>query len=1257
MPPRIRGLVKAKARRLPRWLFRVTLLVGLVAAAGWWWANRYARQQIVLELSQAAGAPVQVDQVRVGFRWHGAFGVRVRAGADPNEWLAVEAVHLELPLGEAIAGRRKPRQVLLDKVVVRLDFDDQGRLVTPLPSGPQGTLPCDRIDVRSAQLTIDQVGRRPVHLQTAALLVRQQASSVTLSCQRLQALGADWSLNGELDSATGASWIEFATEACRVDTASLAELPLIPLARAPLAGSATVSLQARVTRQRAPDSPSYDFRIGLQQGELQLPAPLPPLSDVAGTVRWRNERAELALTEGRVGDARLVLQSSLDCRQWPLRGQVRGDFRQVPLELAQAWTDLSDDWHGKASGHGEFEVELSPASLQVTGQLVGNVQDAVAWSQRLDPIPFEVDLRFDNSPTSQDTLAGELRADLSVTDFDLGRLFEGPFPGDNAQDGTPLELSRRWARWIAGQELGQVSGQVSGKGRLEIPLGGKVGWRDVQCVGQVSSRQLTLAGDDLGPARCRFTLRGGDLIVDDAELSWGEAGRVRGRLMAGFAPAREIQLEAEFEQLDAGRWLPDLPPELVPLVARLSGQVSTLAPLTQIQDVKTWSSCGMLTLSDQTTVPFELDAGQLIVRGVETRLQGQAIRADARVDLSDRRQFQLAAGLPDIDLATALAGRKLELDVPLRGTAQLEGQIHGTWEPLQWSGSGRGTADLLISDQLPPAAAKFAWQLDAKTLTLADAVVTWSEGTIQFHGNLPLETVGSGRIEGRFDGIRIGPLATQFPELKIGGSGTASGAFQLATRDRSTLATAEVTFRGPAVAMAGLELDQLQGQARFEDQAWRLRATGRALMGVLSWNGQLPPRATTTAFPPLSGNLRIEGAELDRLPKQWTERFSLPPLRGRVDAEIKLQAVQDEATPIATGQITVRDFVVGRDRFADELSARVRLTSSSLRLDEIRGRVADGELSGEILVPLSSNLEPEFNLDLRGISLRRVATGSPTWRGHLDGRCDLSVQGRAGTLWRGRGQLRLAQGYVSKIRVSRLRAPFQWTLDPRGGRVAGRVNLRQMEVSDGSVNGSADFAWDGRLSVKGRSRFDSINVAPIARSVPDFSDALGGRLSGEVTFAGKQIRSIDDMTGSFQLVLQQSQALLLPTLDVLTTSLGLTSPAGATFSETKAQGRLQRGVARIDEMTMVSPDYRLWLEGVVRTQGSLDVDVTADVNGLTAVGVVAGVLRPIDLLRRRLIFLNVGGRIDSPIVQPRLDRFLEQECILFFLPVLSVPAS
>jgi hypothetical protein len=296
-----------------------------------------------------------------------------------------------------------------------------------------------------------------------------------------------------------------------------------------------------------------------------------------------------------------------------------------------------------------------------------------------------------------------------------------------------------------------------------------------------------------------------------------------------------------------------------------------------------------------------------------------------------------------------------------------------------------------------------------------------------------------------------------------------------------------------------------------------------------------------------------------------------------------------------------------------------------------------------------------FSADLQRISIAELTSALGARTRKLGGTLDATIRGRIGPQIDGNGQLRVTNAKVAGVPISNVRMPIDWAFAPTSGRARARARLASAQVAGGRVSGEADVSWTGRLGIEGKARLESVNVKPLARAIPMIDELMVGRVTGAVDVKGTNVRSFDDLSGSYHATLAQSQVLMLPVLDTLTSSLGIGSPASTTFSETAAQGRFSRGVIQVTPMTMLSQNVRMYIEGKLTSRGRVDLSVTADVPSLTVAGIVVGLLRPMDLLRRRLLFFDIAGSIQSPIVQPRTGEFIQQEILLFFWPFVVTP--
>ncbi len=248
----------------------------------------------------------------------------------------------------------------------------------------------------------------------------------------------------------------------------------------------------------------------------------------------------------------------------------------------------------------------------------------------------------------------------------------------------------------------------------------------------------------------------------------------------------------------------------------------------------------------------------------------------------------------------------------------------------------------------------------------------------------------------------------------------------------------------------------------------------------------------------------------------------------------------------------------------------------------------------------------------------------------------------------------MSRGSFAGIPFGPVQAPVRWRMQPRSGHWDAKLFIQSARMASGTLTGNLDIGWNGALHFKGSAQAKDVDVQPVSRAVPLVNSLLGGRLTGDVAIESPNLRTRNDMSGSFRLKLKQSQTLLLPVMESLTTSLGLSSPGSVTFTDTTIVGHMRRGVVAVEEMTLVGPKARMWVDGQLGLGGAIDFNVTADTGGLSGLNLVAGAINPLELLRRRLIFLHLSGSIRNPIVQPRTEQFIAQELVLFFLPVISI---
>jgi translocation and assembly module TamB len=180
-----------------------------------------------------------------------------------------------------------------------------------------------------------------------------------------------------------------------------------------------------------------------------------------------------------------------------------------------------------------------------------------------------------------------------------------------------------------------------------------------------------------------------------------------------------------------------------------------------------------------------------------------------------------------------------------------------------------------------------------------------------------------------------------------------------------------------------------------------------------------------------------------------------------------------------------------------------------------------------------------------------------------------------------------------------------------------------------------------------------------------------GQVSGRFDFSGSDVRSLDDLTGTLEARLQQTQALQLPVLQQLTPFLLGGQSSAAVFQNGSLRGRLIRGAVRIDQLTFSGSVLQLFLAGTVTLQGRLNLEVTANTGNLgvnpaflRVLGLRVPAVGPIPVMllmeastyfSNRVVHLRVTGTVRSPVVTIEPLSLLTEEALRFFLNRANLP--
>jgi hypothetical protein len=431
---------------------------------------------------------------------------------------------------------------------------------------------------------------------------------------------------------------------------------------------------------------------------------------------------------------------------------------------------------------------------------------------------------------------------------------------------------------------------------------------------------------------------------------------------------------------------------------------------------------------------------------------------------------------------------------------------------------------------------------------------------------------------------------------------------------------------------------------------------------------QAPPAAPADEA---GGRLRIQGAQLSRL---WEELgmqgAQAPPLRGTVDLDLPFRQESIDQPPTGTGRLVITRLRWDRTDLTGEVRSTVRLTAGELRFAEVNGVLGQGVLRGSAAFPLRRGGRGWVNLALDDVESSRVLAPWPDLASRVEGPVDVTVRGRLDSEWSGSAVVTLVRGRVLGVEVTEWRVPIDFILSPRRAYGQAMVQDTSAQVALGRVTGRGEVTWDSVNRLDGSVRFSGVDLAPLLRQAGDLGQVGAGKASGRVDLVANDLRSLNDLTAVIDASFQQAQPLEFPVFRQLVPFLGV-GQSTSTFTSGDLRARLERGVVRVQRLTLTGTNLRLVAEGTVTLEGRLALEVTAltgqvGVNPrfLRLLGLRIPAFGPIPLsvlleastyLANRTLHLRVSGTIRNPSIQVEPVSLLSDTAVRYFINQSSLP--
>lgn len=796
-----------------------------------------------------------------------------------------------------------------------------------------------------------------------------------------------------------------------------------------------------------------------------------------------------------------------------------------------------------------------------------------------------------------------------------------------------------------------------------------------------------------GTARVtNFELAGVTLDEVETDLAYAD-GVLRMPSLLGKVGEGTVKGTGEFQLVPMGDLAFDVTLDRVPVseMAKIvdagddvrgavSGRLTASVPGQEARKLAAWQAKGTVTSKQlvvfglafqDATAGVNLAKGGLALADLRAALEGAPVSGAAKVRLSGTYPVEGNLVVKGGSLATL---RRLAPEwrppVELGGDFSARADVRGTLRPFKVEASGTAAAAEVRVSDFRVRDARFRWAVEDDRLHVTDARAVLYGGDAAGTAVVPLAPKADGSVALDVKGVDVAALSKDLPKLpvRLAGQvrGTLKGTIAPADAKAERAASFNLSLAAPKLRVQGVPAEELQGAIDYRAGVIDYRLEGKSLGGTFELEGQVPP-AGKAAPKAKQGRLQVRRVRLGQLLRSLNLQGDAADLRGLLDMEVNFRHEGPDRLPVGTGRVRVSNLRWKQTTIASSLQGDLVLDEDELRLRGLSGTFAQGSVRAQLAY---RPRQPERSFVSVTLENVEASQALGPWLGEtVEGPMRLWVRGRLGREWSGSGELTMDRGKVYNVEVTQARVPFTWRYAPATGVAQLESPEFGAHVARGRATGRLSLRHDYSLGLDGQLRWTGVDVQAFLRQAFGVNQVGSGQMAGRFDFAGRDVRSIDDLTGTLDASFGQTQAFRLPVFQQITPFLRL-GPS-TTFEKGNLKARLDRGLLRVQRLGLESSNLFVFAEGTVTTSGRLDLNVVANTGPLgldlarlrlLGGGRVTSAPLPLVLLRRaneflvnRVVYLTVTGTVRSPVIRVRPFATLTQEAARFLLTPAGVP--
>jgi hypothetical protein len=1245
----------------------ILVLLGVAYEAGRRYiASKHVADLVARRLQAAYGGHVEVGHVDIGMGGSSAHGVRLfeekQGKAADTPWADIGNVETDVSLWDLLRGEATPHRLTFRDASVTLRFDGKGGLLTELPKAKGATDVLPEVSVAGCRLVLRQAGRPEMVVSGIDGQLTPDGSRLRLSGKVTDPHWGDWTLAADANRASGEAHATLKTvHPVHVTQEMLNSLPFISPAvwhEVQLEGDTP----AEFTLATRPKEKGVHYRVALQPQNAAVHVRAIDLQGehAAGGLVVEDGVVTLRQVHGRAFGGGVATDGVLDFVRRPAVLNFKARVQDLVVkDLPKSWA-LPEQIEGRLTGSAHLELTIADNGVHTSGTGKGVINNARVAGQPADPITIELRQRPDRRGFRLSAEAPPPPGDPRVQQ----PLSGGREPPEAARLGglTPAALAAQAPRTPEPAALPFV-------GLAAAPHTAPTS-ADIFAPTWVINRSVRL-------------LRDGLRTVTDAG-TWFL--RPTPKPPGGPAPSpRYVEVNLAMHDVNLEQFARGLKLRLpFRLTGKASFRVRAALPLDTPRDPKTYRAEGTATVAWIDIAGLEMRRLEARVRYADgllrlEQLQGQvppsagqaaggSFSGDARAQLFPRGDLAAGLRLDRISVARVLSLVPQAADGTdgvLTGSLAFRAPVARLQDRATWQADGRVAVPHARVAGLAFDEARADVRLASGELSVANGQALLEQTPVDVSGGLRVTAPYA--YHGKLSLSQTDLAALQRLNPKLRPPVSLAGRLNASAKVHGTLNPLTVQTTGTASA-TDVKIDRVAVQrlrlrwgtkASYRDQQLDYTLQGESLGGTFSLNGTLPSALRRPPAPARQSRLTIEGAQLTRLWEAMGASRVLDPLRGRIDMDLPFDYDPAAGGLTGDGEVTLRGLRWGETVLATALRSPVQLRPEELRLADLSGTVGQGLLRGRLALKLRDLSRSGFNIALDQAESSRLFAPWPGLGARVEGPVTVRLRGRFGQVWSGTGEVALARGRLVGVDVAQWWLPLTWRVAPSAGRGAVTIPDSALQFARGRATARADVQWGDGARLDGHIDVVGLDLGTLSRQLSGSGQSGSGQLNGTLSFSGTDVCSLDDVSATLNGRLVRTQAFQFPVFNQIAPYV-LRGGSRATTAQTgRVRARLDRGLIRIQELSLQERKFPVYVSGTATLAGRIDLDVTVrGARRLGAAGLPALPAGPLPLglltltsnaLAKQLVHIRATGTVRNPVVQVEPPPILSEGAVRLFL--------